>query len=119
MRDNTRHYVNIIKSAGYRVFMRNPQRDEWCYFTDGVRIGYAQWPGWDIVASVSSVHVPNNESGKGFRVAEYINAESLRAALDCHAPEWASARQRASVRKYRDWKEFHTRDSWNAQYVEV
>jgi len=118
MKDTTTHYVSIIKSAGYRVFMRDPLRDEYCFYTDGTRIGYAEWSGIR-GPCVDSVHIPNMQSGSGFSVADEITPESLEEAISCHAPDWASARDHASVRKYPSWKAFHTADDWNAELVEV
>ena len=118
MKDTTALYISIIKAAGYRVFMRDPQRDEYCLYTDGARIGYAQWS--DIsVPYVGSVHVPNVQTGSGYRVADGITPESLEAAISLHAPDWASPRDRGSVRKYPNWEAFHSSNDWNAKLVEV
>lgn len=118
MKDSTARYVSFIKAAGYRVFMRRPSTDEYCYYTDGARIGYAEWTGYR-GPCVSSVHVPNRTTGTGFSVADEITAESLRDAISCHAPDWATARERNSVRKYPSWTAFHGQDAWHAQLVEV
>src|SRR5690606_37251594 len=111
MKDTSTHYVAIIKSAGYRVYMLEPQIDEFCFYTDGTRIGYAQWS--DIRGPyVGSVHVPNRQTGTGFNVADEITPESLEAAISCHAPDWATTRDRGSVRKYPNWKAYQSANDW-------
>lgn len=118
MKDTTAYYVSLIKNAGYKVYMRNPQTDEYCFYTDGTRIGYA---GWGTIRGpyVSSVHVPNKQVGAGFSVADEITPESLEAALACHAPIWANTRDRDSVRKYPNWEAFQARNDWYDELVEV
>jgi hypothetical protein len=105
-------YIALIKAEGYRVFMRKPS-DSYCYFTDGTRIGYAQWS--DYRTCVSSVHKPSRQNGTGFRIADAINSESLSDAINCYIPSLASG----SVEKFKDWSAFHNADSWNRQLVEV
>lgn len=118
MKDTTSHYVSIIKNAGYRVYMHKPQIDEFCFYTDGTRIGYAQWSGIR-GPCVDSVHIPNIQTGTGFKVADEITPESLEEALACHAPDWAAPRDHASVRKYPNWEAFQSANDWNAELVEV
>jgi len=104
--------VALIQSCGYRVFMRNPT-DENCFYTDGEKIGYAQWGRCR--PCVTSVHKPNRTTGTGFGIAEDITPESLKDALHCHAPSWASG----TVKKYRNWEAFHKESNWNASLKEV
>lgn len=104
--------VELIQSCGYRVFMRKPT-DEYCFFTDGTRIGYAQWSGYR--TSVSSVHVGSRENGTGFGVADSITPESIKAAAEMVMPNWATG----SVRKYRSWDEYIAESDWNAGLTEV
>lgn len=118
MKDSSAHYVSIIKACGYSVFMRKPQTDEYCFYTDGTRIGYAQWSNVR-GPQVASVHAPSRMAGTGFQIADDITAESLQAAIACHAPNWATVEERASVRKYSSWAAFRMKDAWNAEMKEV
>jgi hypothetical protein len=98
------HYIDFIKSCGYRVFVRDLKQPTYCYYTDGINIGYAQWcndPG------VSTIHKPNKHCGTGFKVSDSITAMNLKAGFSV-APEWATQadRQEAAKQKYADWNEF-------------
>lgn len=108
--------LEIIKAAGYRVFMR-PGADTYCYYTDGTLIGYAQWGRNDV--RVTSVHVPNRNCGTGFAISDTINAATLRAAMTCTAPHWATGSDRASVKKYRDFDAFLKSSKFNSELLEV
>ena len=118
MKDSSAHYVSVIKASGYRVFMRKPQTDEYCFYTDGTRIGYAQWSNAR-GPHVSSVHIPSRIAGTGFHVADKITPESLRGAITCHAPYWATAAERTIVRKYPSWEAFHAEDGFKSSLTEV
>lgn len=109
--------LDLIKAAGFRVFVRDQQRPTYCFFTDGTRIGYAQWSS--MRDSVSSVHKPNRLTGTGFAIADEITVKSLNAAISCHAPHWASDSERASVVKYADWNAYVGASTFNAELVEV
>lgn len=113
------YYVNLIKQAGWRVFVRkhSPYHEQHCFFTDGKVIGYAQWS--DSTPYVGSVHKANRQVGVGFTVSYEITAISLKTAAHCFAPEWACQSERLSVVKYKDWDEFHNRDSFTSKLVEV
>lgn len=114
------HYIGLIKQAGWRVFVRpgNPYSTQYCYYTDGKVIGYAQWSSGR-PPYVGSVHKANRQVGTGFTVSYEITAISLKMAAHCFAPEWAYQSQRLSVVKYKDWDEFHNRDSFTSKLVEV
>lgn len=114
MSPETAAYVALIKSCGYRVFMRKLD-DEYCFYTDGIRIGYAQWS--DIRNHVSSVHKPNSTNGTGFHVAYQIEPDTLKDALYCHRPSWAMGN--GTVDKYRDWDAYHQANDFNRQLFEV
>lgn len=111
------HYIQLIKSAGYRVFVR-PGRSPvtYCFYTDGKRIGYAQWGNRE---HVSTVHKPCRECGTGFHYADQINPETIKGALFAYAPDWAYSRERNAVRKYRDWDEYVNASKFNGELTEV
>lgn len=96
-------YIALIKSCGYRVFAPVGDTASYVYYTDGRRIGYAQWSG--LVNSVSTVHIPNKQTGTGFRVAEEITPETLAEGFAL-APHWAYGRDVATVKKFKDWAAF-------------
>lgn len=112
MSTETTAFIELIKSCGYRVFMRKPT-DKYCFYTDGKRIGYAQWS--DYRTSVCSVHMPSRENGTGFSVADAITTTTLADAINCTMPNWA----RGSVIKYKDWDAYHNASKWNSELVEV
>lgn len=103
--------IKTIKSFGFDVYMRNPG-DTYCYYTDGTRIGYLQGE-YDI----STVHVPNQTTGTGFRMASYasLTKENLELGF-VFAPSWANSYDRESVQKWRDIAHFLGSDSWHRQF---
>lgn len=109
--------INIqpIFDAGYRVFMR-PGSDNYCFYTDGVRIALAEWEdsGYFLV----SVHVPSPYVGRGYLFKKNLTSltkEDLEGALNLTRPSWAMSEE---IRKFRDWSEFSL-DRWNARLVEI
>ena len=111
----TNGYVEMMRAEGWQVYARD--KGEYCYVTDGTHIAYVQWS--DGRPQVSTVHVPNTQTGTGFQFADEITPEIIRLAMDCVAPSWAKDRDRQSVRKYKDWNEFHNSNSFNSELREV
>lgn len=107
------NYLDFILSQGYRVFTRPDA--EYCFYTDGSKIGYAQWSRNSV--RVASVHKPHNRVGTGYGVADTITKETLQAALTLHCPHW-DAHNADNVEKYKDWSEFHNKNDWNKTLVE-
>jgi hypothetical protein len=108
--------IYAIQKAGFRVYMRSP-KDSWLYFVDDAdRIGYAQETRSGFV-SISTVHVPNSETGTGFVLDDIpsLSADNLAKAFVI-APRWATGRQRASVKKWASWKAFKASSPFNANY---
>jgi hypothetical protein len=116
MTTETDAFVTLIKSCGYRVFMRKPS-DKYCFYTDGERIGYAQWS--DIRTVVSTVHKANRTTGTGFHVGDAITPDTLRDAIRCHTPNWARAGDAGTVKKYASWDAFHNESAFNSELREV
>lgn len=113
-----RSIINAVQAAGFDVWMRDPSND-WLLFTDGKNIGYLQ-SGWRGI-STTTVHHPNQTSGTGFQVDEFIKVidrETLTRAF-IFAPHWADGRSVASVKKYRDIEDFRAASAWNAGYQKV
>ena len=106
-------FTSLIKSLGFRVFVRTSDNPTYCFFTDGDRIGYAQWS--DFRQSVSSVHKPSTVNGTGFQVAEEITKASLDAALSTIVPIWA----RGDVKKYKNMDAYLNASKWNSELIEV
>lgn len=89
--------IEEIKAAGLDVY--GPERlTSYVYFTDDVRIGYAQVDHM-AGAGFSTVHKPNRQTGTGF------SAESIEEALS-FAPGWATSSDRLRVNKFKDFSEF-------------
>ena len=108
--------IYAIQKAGFRVYMRSP-KDSWLYFVDDAdRIGYAQETRSGFV-SISTVHVPNSETGTGFVLDDIpsLSADNLAKAFVI-APRWATGRQRASVKKWANWEAFKASSPFNADY---
>jgi hypothetical protein len=109
--------IDAVAAAGFDVYMR-ALTDTWLIFTDPAtgRIGYLQAPRGDGY-SLSTVHMPNTTTGTGFQVDRYLtdfSRQSLQRAF--LAPDWASGRDRESVRKYRDIEHFRAANEWNGAY---
>ena len=118
--ENTSGYIEMMKAQGWKVYKRNGlggRPSEYCYCTDGTNIAYVQWS--EGRPQVSTVHVPNRMTGTGFQFADSITPETIRAAMDCHAPSWVRVGEIPSVRKYKDWEAFHHSNTFNAELAEV
>lgn len=101
-----------IQDLGFDVYMRDP-KDTYCYYTDGTQIGYVQEGRFEGYA-ISTVHVPNRQTGTGFRMVDHapeITPVGLQAGF-AQYPSWARADQRSSVVKWRDIEHFLNSDSW-------
>lgn len=101
--------LDAIAAAGFAVYMPTAGMQTYAFYTDGTRIAYLQrgyFGGFDL----SSVHVPNRNSGTGFRIAEGLGLSDLtRDKLEqafVTAPAGASTTDRASVVKWRDMEAF-------------
>lgn len=108
--------IELIKSCGYRVFVRKLSA-EYCFYTDGTNIGYAQWSGYR--ESVNTVHKANLTTGTGFHFADAINAETIKGAIACFAPQWARQRDIESINKWANWDAFHIASNFNREFFEV
>lgn len=108
-------YIEMMKAEGWKVYKRG--KGEYCFVTDGTRIAYVQWSHSE--PKVSTVHKPNHTTGTGFSFAESITPEIISRAMSCIAPSWAKNSEIESVKKYRDWNEFHNENSWNQGLKEV
>lgn len=118
--DNMREIVDAIHAEGFDVYMRQA-RDTWAYFTDGKRIGYVQFDRMSGL-NISTAHVPNRQSGTGFRVDRRTNGPITRQDMEdafAFCPAWARADERASVVKWRDWDHFHNHDGFSRDYVKI
>lgn len=111
-----------VQSFGFKVYMRDPA-DTYMLFTDesGELIGYLQQERFGVAYSISTVHIPNTQSGTGFQVARLEDAfdkEKLEQAF-AHAPAWADNRSRSSVKKWRDIEHYRSASSFNDGYALV
>lgn len=97
--------LNFIKKRGYRVFI-NPEQFggvTYCFYSDGSRIGYAQFDRFR--ESISTVHEPHMNIGTGFAVSEIIDAFNLENGL--HAgPAWVTSRDRQFIKKWESLDKF-------------
>jgi hypothetical protein len=99
--------LDTLKALGYQVFMTtNPHFQTYCFYVDGNNIGYMENGLGGL--TLSSVHMPNRQTGTGFRMGEG-NVVLTRGCLNkafAAAPSWASSSDRESVRKYSTLEEF-------------
>ncbi len=109
-------YIEMMKAQGWQVWVR-PKGGEYCYCTDGKNICYVQWSRMD--NSVSTVHVPSQQVGTGYRYADEITPKAIREAMVCFAPDGATSRDRAVIRKWADWNQFHNSSDWNREMVQA
>jgi len=109
--------VNGIKEAGFELYMRN-LNDRYGYYTDGSNIGYIQ-ESWSGNYDLSTVHVPNLDSGSGYQVErggnDYLTKEILQRAFAIQPAGFYGPRPR----KWKDWAAFNNADSWNKQLAKV
>lgn len=95
-----RSLIDALKSKGFQVF--GPEKlTTYVWFTDGVRIGYAQCDRFEGV-KYSTVHKANKQTGTGFK------AQDIKASMENY-PHWASRSDVKSVVKYRDFGEFKSK----------
>lgn len=108
-----------IRNEGYAIYTRPsdgffPHGVEYCYYTDGKRIGYAQFDPMTGY-TVSTVHKPSQTHGTGYQIERHVDSltsEVLTEALETLLPVWADHRF-ALPRKYTDWNDFQNANAWN------
>ena len=105
----------FLKTAGFDVYMKDGG-DTYCYFTDGVSMGYVQHNPRDGY-SFSTCHKPNRTTGTGFRVDQ--SADLVQTAKNCFvfAPSWASSEDVKSVKKWQGIEDFRSASKWNAGFT--
>jgi len=117
LKTEAQEIVGALIADGLKVYMREPD-NEHCFVTDGNHIAYVQWVSWSD-NRISTVHKANRQTGTGFGFADKITPKLVRGAMELVAPGWATAKDRESVRKYKDWEEFHNESNWNQGLKEV
>jgi hypothetical protein len=108
--------IAAVQGHGFDVYMRKPS-DTWLLFTDGKNLGYLQEDRLEGIA-LSTVHIPNQTTGTGFRIdtdAGELTREKLLECF-CTAPSWASGRARASVKKWPSVAAFIASNGFNREY---
>ena len=106
------------KTTLFSIILGEEPSDEGKFSVErGVRIGYLQDNRFRGL-SIGTVHVPNASSGTGFGIQENLSeadltAETLHKAL-VHAPDWA--RDRSSVRKWKNFAAFKASNGFNGEY---
>jgi hypothetical protein len=85
------------------------------WITDGTRIASLSTRNI-ICIGTSTVHKGANDIGTGFGIhtsdEHTVDLAAVKQAMDIAAPSWATAPQRAAVRKYASWDEYTTRNNW-------
>jgi hypothetical protein len=99
--------LDAIAAAGFSVYQNpDPRWQSYAYFTDGQNVGYCQNSRFGGL-TLSTCHVPCRECGTGFGMGEAsdLTREALSVAF-VRCPDWASATDRAAVRKWSDVAKF-------------
>lgn len=94
--------ISTIAALGFDVYQStSPAWRSYLFFTDGTRVAYMQTEFGAL--TLSTVHLPCRECGTGFRLDNpaALTREELERGFII-APNWASATDRAAVRKYAD-----------------
>lgn len=110
-----RSIIDKIQGFGFDVYMRDPG-DTYLFYTDGKRVGYLQDDRFGF--SISTVHMPGKNVGTGFQMIRHAGSftkEDLESGF-AYAPSWASGRDLPFVVKYKDIKDWRSRDSWNGSF---
>lgn len=112
MKENVK---KLAESMGLRMFVPDTGISPltYAYLTDGKRIAYVQWS--DYRTNTCSVHMSSSENGTGFHIQDDISEQSILDALNCIRPNWANG----TVRKWKDWEQFHNSSAFNRELVEV
>ena len=116
-------FIDRLNAMGFDVYSKpslsKAHRTTYGYYTDGTRIAYFQvgeWGGIDI----STVHVPNKNSGTGFRMYDGITPrDSDILSGFAHSPSWAMQRDRDSVKKFKDFEDYRTRSLFGDALTKV
>ena len=107
-------FINQLNAYGLDVYVKPPVRHSlpatYGYYTDGKRIAYFQIGHWGGV-EISTVHIPNRQTGTGFRMVDATDrpTESQVGSGFAHSPHWAGLSDRESVQKFRDFEDFKNR----------
>ena len=94
---NTRHkatraalvaLAETLQREGLRCYWSDESRwQTFMYVGDDTGVAYVQhdWmDGW----SVNTVHVPNSDSGTGFRIADTARVDDIQQAIKISKPHW-------------------------------
>ena len=104
-----------IKAMGFECWGYSGSKT-WCYVVAPEGVAYVQWGDGQ---RVCTVHKPSKQVGTGFAMAEVITRETIMQALTTIAPHWASANDRAAVRKWRDWAALQAGSAWHGAMVRL
>lgn len=110
--------VDFMKAAGFHVYMRD-RADSYALFADENGIGYVQFDPMEGY-SVSTVHVPNRESGTGYQIARHVSTLTdriLEEAVRTVVPHWH--RGDSPPLKYAGIEDYRSRGKFEAEYREV
>lgn len=116
--------IEQIKALGFDVYARKIDHQSGVithgYYTDGINIGYIQSARDHGIHSISTVHIPNRESGTGFGLGDIdeITKEVLESAFKPY-PKWANGKQKKSVVKYANWEAFQNANKFNKEYIKL
>ncbi len=110
--------IQRIAASGFDVYRRKSE-DDFVYFTDGARIGYLENTRLSGLR-LTSVHIPNLQTGTGFMIAEFIAPNQIDRDLLSQAfvliPDHSADANASRRAKWRSWDEFHNANPWNRGY---
>ena len=116
LKQELQELVDILLKDGVRVFVQewshNTGPKTYCYFTKDNNIGYAQVEYFGGI-SFSTVHIPNKNSGTGFKT-DVTDPHKYEAAF--HSPVWALSRDLSPA--FKSWEDFVSKQHYK-DFIEV
>lgn len=93
-----------LKDFGFQVFLPEVEFPTYGYYSDGDFMAYFQAGDFAEGIYLVTSHLPNRQSGTGFRIFSHLTTETLSKkdaliTLRCTAPDWASDKDLDSVVK--------------------
>lgn len=105
-------YVKELQENRFKIFVYSDSDSIDFKFEKDNNLGYCMIDGIRGF-TFSSVHKPNNQTGRGFRTSEETWNPTLKDAENafCNAPYWASSRDRKSIEKYKNMADYMSKET--------
>ncbi len=106
-------FADELKENGFKIYYSpydDGRKTTYFYFVEGDNIGYCQ-ENYFGGLSFSTVHKPCRECGTGYGLNEDgIYEPTIKDARKAfiNYPNWATAKDRQAVKKYKNWEDYQT-----------